>query len=166
MSCTAPETTDTAACEASSNWGREKGRFIQKINQLTRQLESKDLQISNLKSKQSDYKRTISQLRVQCKDLRNELVENNRKIELLTQQCRDLTEFSTHPNDKTTLNPALSTHLINELRCLLQVDPRHRRPSQEMLDFAFLIKSLSNRTYRQLRTMTRIHCSCSELRTR
>ena len=37
--------------------------------------------------------------------------------------------------------------------CLLSIDPKHRRFTSAMLDFAFLMHSLSNKAYKQLRTV-------------
>lgn len=63
-----------------------------------------------------------------------------------------------HDSDHTISNPALTARLLPELIRLAACPPSHRRYSTELLQFAFLIKSLSPKAYRQLRTLFPLPC--------
>ncbi len=144
--------------QTSDTWGREKGRLSKKINKLSKDLSNSQLQIEKLKSQLGQQERIID-------DLYKQLYVEKRKANLQSQRISELEQIITtmrdtqpHPNDRTLGNPTLSVQLIMELRELLTVDPKHRRYSKEMLEICFLIKSLSSKTYRQLRAVFPFPC--------
>lgn len=159
MSKSAPSTPEKNPFSSSSNWGREKGRLTQEITQRTQENHNLGLQINKLKSQIQEQNAKILHLQSLYEKERDTRIKQESQIARLQKQLGDIAQLpSSLPNDKTITNPTLSLRLLNELRTLLTTDPKHRRPSQDLLDFSFLIKSLSGKAYRQLRSVFPLPC--------
>ena len=109
------------------------------MGNLNRTLQHQTDVIQQLTSQMQQQAARIQELESQLAQSRNE----NAQLKVTPDSVKD-TSISNHE---------LTIGLLKEMICLLSIDPKHRRFTSAMLDFAFLMHSLSNKAYKQLQTV-------------
>lgn len=143
---------------APITWGREKGLLKARITQLEKTILRIRLENRRISSLLKERDAQLNDLQCQIDSHLETINTKDKEIQDLSSRLNNMTSFSIHEKDKTILNHRLSHDLMCELQALATQHPKHRRYSQEMLEVAFLIRSLSAKTYRQLRAILPLPC--------